>query len=70
MITKDRMRADIAKLNASLRGDLASKGLVFNEPDLAPFRAVLSKSGFYDDWHRKFGDEAWTMLEGYTGKLG
>ncbi len=64
------MRTDVTKLNASLRGDLAGKGLAFNEPDLAPFRAVLARSGFYDEWRRKFGDEAWAMLEKYTGKLG
>src|ERR1700704_1781663 len=31
-------RADTAKLNANLRGDLAGKGLVFNQPAVAPFR--------------------------------
>ena len=65
-----RMRADGAKLNASLRGELAAKGLVFNDPQLEPFRATLVKSGFYTEWKQKYGDEAWALLEKYTGKLG
>lgn len=64
------MRADIAKLNSSLRGELQAKGMIFNDPDSAPFRALLSKSGFYDEWRKKYGDEAWAVLEKYTGKLG
>ena len=64
------MRADIAKLNASLRSDLESKGLVFNAPNLAPFRAMVAKSNYYEEWRRKFGDEAWAVLEKYAGKLG
>jgi tripartite ATP-independent transporter DctP family solute receptor len=64
------MRGDIAKLNTSLKGDLQAKGMVFNTPDPAPFRAMLSKSGFYTEWRKKYGEEAWAMLEKYTGKLG
>ncbi len=64
------MRADVTRLNASLRTELASKGLVINEPKLDAFRATLVKSGFYEEWHKKFGDEAWAMLEKHTGKLG
>ncbi|MBK4738377.1 TRAP transporter substrate-binding protein [Noviherbaspirillum pedocola] len=64
------MRGDVAKLNVSLKGDLQAKGMVFNTPDPAPFRTMLSKSGFYAEWRKKYGDEAWEMLEKYTGKLG
>ncbi|HEX8885963.1 MAG TPA: TRAP transporter substrate-binding protein [Noviherbaspirillum sp.] len=64
------VRADVAKLNTSLQGDLQAKGMVFNTTDPAPFRAMLSKSGFYAEWRKKYGDEAWAMLEKYTGKLG
>jgi tripartite ATP-independent transporter DctP family solute receptor len=64
------MRGDVAKLNTSLKGDLQAKGMVFNTPDPAPFRAMLSKSGFYAEWRKKYGEEAWAMLEKYTGKLG
>lgn len=64
------VRADVSKLNTSLQGDLQAKGMVFNMTDPAPFRAMLSKSGFYAEWRKKYGDEAWAMLEKYTGKLG
>ena len=64
------MRADGAKLNLSLRSELAAKGLVFNDPPLDPFRATLVKSGFYTEWRQKYGEEAWGLLEKYTGKLG
>jgi tripartite ATP-independent transporter DctP family solute receptor len=65
-----QQRADIAKLNDSLQAELEGKGMVFNRPDPAPFREALKKKGFYSQWHEKFGDEAWSRLEKYVGKLG
>jgi TRAP-type transport system periplasmic protein len=72
IIDKNAMeqREEIAKQNTSLKGDLAAKGLVFNDVDPAPFRETLSKAGFYSEWKAKFGDEAWALLEESTGKLG
>ena len=64
------MRADGLKLNSSLRSELASKGLQFNDPVLEPFRQQLVKSGFYSEWRQKYGEEAWALLEKHTGKLG
>ncbi len=43
--------------------------MIFNEPEIAPFRDMLAKSGFYAEWKQKFGDEAWALLEKYSGKL-
>lgn len=65
-----KQRDDIAGLNASLQAELEAKGMVFSRPDPAPFREVLKKAGFYVQWREKFGDEAWTRLEKYVGKLG
>jgi tripartite ATP-independent transporter DctP family solute receptor len=62
-------RVDVAKQNDSLKGDLAAKGLIFNDVDPAPFREVLQKSGFYVDRKTKFGEEAWQLLEAAVGKL-
>jgi TRAP-type transport system periplasmic protein len=62
-------REEIARQNTSLKGELAAKGLIFNDVDPAPFRETLSKSGFYAEWKAKFGDEAWSLLEESTGKL-
>jgi tripartite ATP-independent transporter DctP family solute receptor len=62
-------RTDTAKLNASLRGELEGKGLVFNQPDVAPFREKLRSAGFYSEWKGKYGDQAWALLEKSAGKL-
>ncbi len=62
-------REDVAKLNASLQDDLTKNGMVFNKPDHAPFRDKLRKAGFYNDWKGRYGEEGWSILEKYTGKL-
>ena len=62
-------RDDVAKLNASLQQDLAAKGLIFNKLDPAPFRNALRAAGFYTEWKKKYGDEAWAILEKAVGKL-
>ena len=62
-------RQDTAKLNANLRGELESKGLVFNQPDVTPFREKLRSAGFYAEWKGKYGDQAWALLEKSVGKL-
>jgi tripartite ATP-independent transporter DctP family solute receptor len=62
-------RSDVAKLNATLRGDLERKGLVFNAPSNEPFRDALRKAGFYVEWKQKYGADAWAILERYSGKL-
>ncbi len=62
-------REDTAKLNATLQQDLANKGLVFNQPDPAPFRDKLRSAGFYTEWKGKYGEEAWAILEESVGKL-
>jgi len=64
-----KQREDMAKLNETVEADLKSKGLVFNSPDKAPFRATLTKAGFYDEWKAKFGADAWARLEKYSGPL-
>ena len=62
-------RADVAELNASLQKDLASKGMLFNQPKTQAFREQLQKAGFYGEWKAKYGDEAWGILEAASGKL-
>lgn len=63
-------RTDVAALNATVQKDLASKGLLFNQPKTDSFRERMRKAGFYAEWKAKFGDEAWALLERSTGKLG
>ncbi|MCK6424153.1 MAG: TRAP transporter substrate-binding protein [Burkholderiaceae bacterium] len=62
-------RDDVKKLNDGLAADLKAKGMQFNSTDAELFRAKLRAAGFYAEWHKKFGDEAWAVLEKYTGKL-
>ena len=62
-------RADVAALNAQLRGKLTTAGLKFNDVDPAPFRDTLKKAGFYAEWRGKYGDEAWRVLEDTVGVL-
>lgn len=63
-------RTDMATLNGNLQQELTAKGMVFNAPKTDTFRAKLRAAGFYAEWKAKFGDEAWSTLEKYTGKLG
>ncbi|WP_375412648.1 TRAP transporter substrate-binding protein [uncultured Bradyrhizobium sp.] len=62
-------RGDTAKLNATVREELTGKGLVFNQPNVAPFRDKLRAAGFYSEWKGKYGDQAWELLEKSVGKL-
>ena len=65
----EKEREDVANLNATLQEELAGKGMVFNKPDPIPFRDKLRAAGFYAEWKGKYGDEAWAILEKFTGKL-
>ena len=70
--TKPRLleRDDLDKLDRSLQAELEKKGVTFTKPDIASFRDKLRAAGFYEEWHEKIGNEAWTLLEKYVGKLG
>ena len=61
-------RADIASLDASLKTKLESQGMVFNTPEPEPFRAILKRDGFYDQWRKTFGEEAWSVMESAVGR--
>ena len=56
-------------LNATLETKLKGQGMQFNKVDTKPFRDILQKSTYYVDWQKKFGPEAWALLEKYSGKL-
>jgi TRAP-type C4-dicarboxylate transport system substrate-binding protein len=62
-------RADLATLEGSTRDTLKSKGLELVESPAEPFREKLRSANYYADWHGKFGDEAWAILEQFSGKL-
>lgn len=65
----ERERDDIRRLNNTVEVDLKSKGLIFNPVDPQAFRGALKQAGFYAEWKKKYGNEAWALLEKYTGRL-
>ena len=58
-----RERADLRELDRSLQADLTARGMTFNTPDPVEFRAALVKAGFYTQWQKTYGAEAWAQLE-------
>jgi TRAP-type transport system periplasmic protein len=62
-------RADLQEMDHALQAELTTRGMVFSNPDPAQFRAALVKAGFYGQWQKTYGTEAWTELEKYTGPL-
>lgn len=64
-----RERADLLEMDHSLQAELTAKGMIFNKPDPVQFRAALVNAGFYTQWQKTYGAEAWAQLEKYTGRL-
>jgi len=62
-------REDLVKLNQNVESELTKLGLEFHRTDTQAFRAAVSKSGYYKKWKATFGDEAWALLEKYSGPL-
>ena len=65
----ERERDDIRRLNNTVEVELKAKGLIFNPVDPQAFRGALKQAGFYGEWKKKYGNEAWALLEKYSGKL-
>jgi len=62
-------RADLLAMDRLLQADLTARGMIFNTPDPVQFRTALVKAGFYAQWQKSYGPEAWAQLEKYTGPL-
>lgn len=69
-IAATEQRAEIARLNGSLQGELEGKGMAFNKVDKTAFRQALVEAKYYAEWRDKFGAAAWSILQKYTGELG
>jgi TRAP-type C4-dicarboxylate transport system substrate-binding protein len=65
-----RQRTEVESMNAKLQAELQSKGLEFIKVKNEDFRNKLVSAGFYKEWQKRFGDEAWALLEASAGKLG
>jgi len=64
-----KQREDMAKLNTTLEAQLKEKGLTFNAVNKKPFQEALKAAGFYTEWRQKYGEDAWKILERYSGNL-
>jgi tripartite ATP-independent transporter DctP family solute receptor len=64
-----KQREDMAKLNTTLEAQLKEKGLTFNTVNKKPFQEALKTAGFYAEWRQKYGEDAWKILERYSGNL-
>src|SRR6202166_3656939 len=62
-------RADLLEMDRSLQAELTAKGMIFNKPDPVRFRAALVKAGFYTQWQKTYGAEAWAQLENGAAQL-
>lgn len=62
-------RPYVRRLNETQLTELEGKGMVFSKPEISSFQQMLRKSGFYVEWKKKFGPEAWALLEKYAGQL-
>ena len=60
-------RADLAGLEQSYRDTMIKSGIAFNDVDADSFRAKLRSSGYYTEVRRKFGDQAFQILEEAAG---
>ena len=60
-------RADVARMNASLGATLKGQGMTVFETDPAAFRARLRQAGFYQEWQKRLGPEAWGALQSVVG---
>jgi len=61
-------RKDSEKLGLDLQAELASKGMNTTTPDKDSFRSKLAQGGYYAEWKKKMGNEAWAILEKSTGR--
>jgi tripartite ATP-independent transporter DctP family solute receptor len=65
-----KQRADMLALNQALLGKIEKWGMKTNSTNPEDFRQALRRSGYYQEWRGRLGDESWRMLEVYTGALG
>jgi TRAP-type C4-dicarboxylate transport system substrate-binding protein len=60
-------RADNEALDRELHARLVQRGMIFNNADVASFRARLG--AFYANWKQSIGARAWSLLEASVGKF-
>ena len=65
----DAATSSMASQEVSIETTLRSEGIVFNSPDLAPFRQIVRGSGLYAQWREQYDPKGWEAMEKTTGKL-
>ena len=60
-------RNDLAGLEQSYRDTMIKGGIAFNDVDADSFRAKLKTAEYYAEVRRKFGDQAFQLLEEAAG---
>ena len=63
-------REDWQRITGDVRKSLETHGMIFNTPDIGPFRDAARKGGFFVEIKKRMGDQAWGLLEKYAGPLG
>jgi tripartite ATP-independent transporter DctP family solute receptor len=63
-------RKDMAKVDIEIPAKMKKAGMVFIEPDLKLFQDKLKSAGYYSEWRKKFGPQAMSILEKYSGPIG
>lgn len=62
-------RQDLEDASKNVRATLQGKGLVFNDVDTTLFQNKLKQAGFYAEWRKKYGEDAWRVLEESVGQI-
>jgi TRAP-type C4-dicarboxylate transport system substrate-binding protein len=62
-------RQDTVANEGQIQQELEAKGLKFNAVDTESFRQVLRKAEYYSAWQKKMGNDGWSALEKYSGRL-
>jgi TRAP-type transport system periplasmic protein len=62
-----RQREASARMEDDVRTSLARAGMKFTEVDLASFRDVLRRQGYYTLARKKFGEQTWSVVQKATG---
>jgi tripartite ATP-independent transporter DctP family solute receptor len=63
-------REDFLSLTKDILTKVKKWGMSVNTTNRDDFVALLQEAGYYQEWKGRIGDEAWSLLEKYTGPLG
>ena len=64
-------RRDTVEQNVQIAKDLSTHGVKVVQPvDAEPFREKLRASGYFPEWKKNFGPDAWALLQKYSEPLG